>query len=143
MANDKQKATVERLTLALNARNLDGMEINMSEEGNFLYVLVTGTAKPFPQIRIGKLGGIELPEIKSYPEAFEAAVNGDELLEKQSNREAKREATKAAEAQKAAGKTNEAPKVVIVASNNQEKAAFETGAEPPVVEEQSTEQPTA
>jgi hypothetical protein len=73
-------------------------------DGKFLLVVV---ADNWPDIVIGVGGGINLPQIKSYPKAFEAAVEGDVLWKKQQDR-----LTKAA-APAPAATTAATPKVAV------------------------------
>ena len=64
----------------------------------------------FPTARIGASGGIELPDLKSYPSAFQAAIQGDKLLVRQVARAAKKTATTVATPAPATGKSPTAAK---------------------------------
>lgn len=46
-------------------------------------------AENYPTIKIGRMGGVDLVEIRTYPNALKAAVEGDTLLAKQNARDAK------------------------------------------------------
>lgn len=84
----KAEVTVMKLTVALRQqRQIDVKPEMLSVDGKFL-VLKIGDA--WPQIRIGVGGGIDLPAIKSYPKAWDAALIGDQLLAKQTERAAKK-----------------------------------------------------
>lgn len=86
----KAEMTVMKLTVALRKeRNVEVKPEMLSTDGKFL-VLKIGDA--WPQIRIGVGGGIDLPAIKSYPKAWDAALIGDQLLAKQTERAAKKSA---------------------------------------------------
>jgi len=83
---NKQTATFDKLKAAWAARGIDTTKITIVPDGKFAVVTV---GEGWPEIRIGVGGGIDLPAIKSYPKAFEAAVEGDKLLAKQNGRTAK------------------------------------------------------
>ena len=85
----KQEATLAKLKAAWAERGVNLNEITTKVDGKFMLVVV-GPA--WPTIRIGSGGGIDLPEIKSYPKAWDAAVEGDKLLAKQTERVAKKSA---------------------------------------------------
>jgi hypothetical protein len=103
----KQQATLMKLSVELAKRDVVVKPEMLSQDGKYL-VLKIGEA--WPEIRIGNGGGIDLPAIKSFPNAFTAALEGDKLLAKQREREAKRQALTAAPAAKAPA----APVVVTV-----------------------------
>jgi hypothetical protein len=79
----KQQTTLETLKTAWTARKVDLPKLTTKVDGKFLIVTV---AEGWPEIRIGNAGGIDLPAIKSYPSAFQAAVEGDKMLAKQNAR---------------------------------------------------------
>jgi hypothetical protein len=94
----KQQATVEKLTVAFREqRQIEVKPEMLVQDGKYINLLI---GKEWPVIQIGASGGIVLPAIKSYPKAFEAALQGDKLLAKQCEREAKK-ATAAAPVPKA------------------------------------------
>jgi len=92
VAPSKQTQTLEKLKTAWTARGVDLSKMTVKPDGKFLYVTV-GAA--WPVIKLGPTGGIDLPEIKSYAKAFDAAVNADQLWQKQQERDKKKAATAA------------------------------------------------
>ena len=76
----KAQATLMRLSVALAARHVEVKPEHISQDGKFL---VINLGEAWPTINIGPGGGIDLPQIKSYAKAFEAAVDGDKLLARQ------------------------------------------------------------
>jgi hypothetical protein len=82
----KAQMTVMRLSVELAKRDITVKPEMLSTDGKFL-VLKIGDA--WPRIVIGPGGGIDLPEIRSYAKAFEAALVGDQLLAKQISRATK------------------------------------------------------
>jgi hypothetical protein len=89
----KQQVTLMKLSVELAKRDVTVKPEMLKMDGKYL-VLNIGEA--WPEIRIGNGGGIDLPAIKSYPNAFTAAVEGDKLLGKQRERETKKTALTAA-----------------------------------------------
>jgi hypothetical protein len=85
----KQVLTLQRLTAAWSERKVDLSKMEAKPDGKYLMVLVGPT---WPVVRIGNNGGIELPQIRSFPKAFDAALIGDQLLAKQTQRDAKKQA---------------------------------------------------
>jgi hypothetical protein len=85
----KQQTTIGLLIEGWTKKGIDLSHIEVKDDGKYK-LIVPGAG--WPTIRIGSSGGIELPEIKSYPRAFDAALNGKELLEKQTARAAKKTA---------------------------------------------------
>lgn len=67
----------------------------LTADGKYINLLI---GKEWPVIQIGASGGIVLPAIKSYPKAFQAALEGDKLLAKQTEREQKKVTATAAPA---------------------------------------------
>ena len=77
------------------------------QDGKFINLQPT---PDWPIVVVGASGGVSLPQIRSYPSAFNAAVNGLELLKKQREREQKKAATATATpAVKASEKTEVKP----------------------------------
>lgn len=76
----KQGSTITKLKEAWTAKGISLKVLVEKQDGKFVLLQPT---LGWPIIRIGASGGIELPEIKSYPRAFDAAINGKELLDKQ------------------------------------------------------------
>jgi hypothetical protein len=94
----KQMQTIEKLKEGWTAKGVNLDKLTVKDDGKFKLVVV---GEGWPTVQIGPTGGISLPAIKSYPKAFEAALEGDQLLAKQNAREAKK-ATATAPAPKAA-----------------------------------------
>jgi hypothetical protein len=89
----KQTQTIEKLTVALRQqRQIEVKPEMLVQDGKYINLLI---GKEWPIIQIGASGGIVLPAIKSYPKAFPAALEGDKLLAKQNEREAKKTAATA------------------------------------------------
>jgi pyruvate/2-oxoglutarate dehydrogenase complex dihydrolipoamide acyltransferase (E2) component len=114
----KQMATLELLKAAWTKRGVDLSKLQTVNDGKFLLVVV---ADVWPDIVIGVGGGINLPQIKSYPKAFEAAVEGDVLWKKQVER-AQKAAAPAPTPKPAAAKSEET-KAVTPTTPAQKKAA--------------------
>jgi hypothetical protein len=83
VGNPKQVAALEALKVKWTERKVDLSKLAITQDGKYIVVVV---GEGWPKITIGNGGGIDLPEIKSYPKAFDAAVMGDDLLAKQSKR---------------------------------------------------------
>ncbi len=84
----KQTQTIEKLTVALREqRQIEVKPEMLVQDGKYINLLIS---TEWPIIQIGASGGIVLPAIKSYPKAFAAALEGDKLLAKQNEREAKK-----------------------------------------------------
>lgn len=83
----KQDAVLAQLREAWAARGVDLSHLETRTEGKTLIVKV---GEAWPLVHIGFAGGLEIPEIRSYQKAMDAAVIGDELLKKQTERDAKR-----------------------------------------------------
>jgi hypothetical protein len=95
----KQAQTIEKLTVALRQqRQIEVKPEMLTQDGKYINLLI---GKEWPVIQIGASGGIVLPAIKSYPKAFPAALEGDKLLAKQNEREAKKTAAPTQPAAKA------------------------------------------
>jgi hypothetical protein len=88
----KQTATFDKLKAALTAKGVDLSKMTVKPDGKYLDVIV---AEGWPLIMIGPTGGITLPEIRSYPRAFEAAIDGLAIYEKQKARDTKKVAAPA------------------------------------------------
>jgi len=91
----KQMLTLDRLKEAWTKRGVNLSEMKTTQDGKFLLVVV---GPQWPTIKLGPTGGIDLPQIKSYAKAFDAAVNGDVLLKKQNERQQKKAPAPAAPA---------------------------------------------
>jgi hypothetical protein len=89
----KQQLTIMKLTVALREqRQIEVKPEMLTQDGKYINLLI---GKEWPVIQIGASGGIVLPVIKSYPNAFNAALEGDKLLAKQTARDQKKSAAPA------------------------------------------------
>jgi len=89
----KQETTILKLAAALREkRQIEVKPEMLQQDGKFINVVV---GKDWPTIRIGTSGGVTVLELKSYPNAFDAAVDGDKLLAKQVARDQKKQAVAA------------------------------------------------
>ena len=94
----KQQLTIVALAEAFKAQR--GIEVKpemLKQDGEYVNLLI---GKEWPTIRIGNSGGITVMELKSYAKAFDAAIQGDTLLAKQTAREQKKVAATAPAAAK-------------------------------------------
>lgn len=100
----KREAALKAVMDGIKARNLGVAHpkfVNV-EEGSNLTLLPENdkNVNPWPSIRIGKNGGIDVIEVRSWnattTTALEVAINGDLFLKKQSERDARRAAAAAA-----------------------------------------------
>jgi bifunctional pyridoxal-dependent enzyme with beta-cystathionase and maltose regulon repressor activities len=82
----KQEQTVNRLIEAWTKRGVDIGKLEQRMDGKYLLLQLPN----FPVVQIGAAGGIELPTIRSYAKAFDAAIIGDQLFAKQVAREQKK-----------------------------------------------------
>ena len=125
--NIKQQAAINNIVSGIASER---PELNGSAP-KFETVLENGNvflmAENFPTIKLGRDGGIDIPDLRSYSDALKAAIHADTLVAKQKARDEKKVADAAAAAAKAAAAP--APGPVLV-----EKQAFETGAEAEVEE---------
>jgi len=85
----KQEVTLNKLKAAWQEKKVDLSKLEAKPDGKFLNVIV---GAGWPIVRIGAAGGIELPQIRSYAKAFDAAVDGLAIFQKQQARDAKRTA---------------------------------------------------
>jgi hypothetical protein len=92
-SQSKQQQTLDNLKAKWTERGVDLLALEVKLEGKFLLVTV---GPDWPLIRIGPSGGGEIPALKSYPKFFDACVDADELLRKQTEREEKKKAAASA-----------------------------------------------
>lgn len=91
----RQQQSLQNLKDALVAANINTDNLIEANEGSTLNVLVDDG---WPTIRIGRSGGFDIKEVRSYPKADLATmVNAKALFEAQNARDAKRQAAKLAE----------------------------------------------
>lgn len=97
---NKQQVTIDKLTAAFKEqRQIEIKPSMLVQDGKFINVML---GKGWPTIRVGNSGGITVMELKSYTSAFEAAIDGDKRLAKQTEREQKKAAAAAPVAKAAA-----------------------------------------
>ena len=101
VAASKQQVTLDKLREAWTAKGIDLSKLEAKPDGKFLLVTV---APGWPVIQLGPTGGIVLPQIRSYAKAWDAAVDGLEVYQKQKARDAKKTSAVALPAPKAAEK---------------------------------------
>jgi hypothetical protein len=87
VAASKQQVTLDKLKVAWAEKGVDLSKLEAKPDGKFLLVTV---AAGWPIIQLGPTGGIVLPQIRSYQKAWDAALNGLEVFEKQNARDAKK-----------------------------------------------------
>lgn len=94
----KQMQTIDKLKEGWTAKGVALDKLTVKDDGKFKLVVV---AEGWPTVQVGPTGGITVTELKSYAKAFDAAMDGLALYDKQKAREQKKEAA-AAPARKAA-----------------------------------------
>lgn len=87
VAASKQQVTLDKLKVAWTEKGVDLSKLEAKADGKFLLVTV---AAGWPIIQLGPTGGIVLPQIRSYAKAWDAAVDGLAIFEKQNVRDAKK-----------------------------------------------------
>jgi hypothetical protein len=88
----KQTQTIEKLKEGWAAKGVDLSKLSVKDDGKFKLVVV---ADGWPTVQVGASGGITVLELKSYSKAFDAAMDGLALYEKQKAREQKKTAATA------------------------------------------------
>ncbi len=86
----KQGATITKLKEAWTSKGISLKELVERQDGKFILLQPTSD---WPVIRIGPTGGVELPQIRSYAKAWDAAVDGLSIWQKQQARDQKKAAT--------------------------------------------------
>lgn len=115
----KQQATFDKLKAAWAEKKVDLSKMTATPDGKFLNVVV---AEGWPTVRIGNSGGITVMELRSYASAFDAAVDGLALYQKQQGRDSKKSALPApAAAAPAPAPAAAAPKLEEKATPTQRK----------------------
>jgi len=95
---NKQRQTIDKLKAAWLERKIDIAKLTETQDGKFINVVV---GEGWPVIAIGPTGGITLPQVRSYARAFDAAVDGLAIFQKQLARDAKKATTSATAAKPA------------------------------------------
>jgi hypothetical protein len=83
----KQTETIERLKAGWAERKVDLSKLTIKDDGKFKLVVV---AEGWPTVQVGASGGITVLELKSYSKAYDAALDGLALYQKQQARETKK-----------------------------------------------------
>jgi hypothetical protein len=83
----KQSTTVTKLKATWLERKVNLDQLNERQDGKF--VLLQPTPE-WPVIRVGPTGGIELPQIRSYAKAWDAALDGMAIWQRQQARDQKK-----------------------------------------------------
>jgi KTSC domain len=86
----KQMATIETLKAGWLAKGVNLDKLTVTPDGKFQVLIV---AEGWPRVTIGPTGGIVVTDLKSYAKAFDAAMDGLNLFQKQQAREAKKATT--------------------------------------------------
>jgi len=84
---NKQQTTIAKLKEGWAARGIDLGRLIEKADGKFILLLLPN----FPECKVGPSGGLEVA-LPSYPNAYDAAINGDTLLAKLMARQAKKAA---------------------------------------------------
>ena len=84
----KQAQMIEKLMEGWKSKGVDLSHLTITDDGTKYKVLVV--AEGWPTVAVGSSGGVTVRELKSYASAFEAALIGKELYDKQKAREAKK-----------------------------------------------------
>jgi hypothetical protein len=95
----KQEQTIETLKAGWTAKGVDLSKLTIKDDGKFRLLVV---AEGWPTVQVGASGGVTVLELKSYAKAFDAAMDGLALYQKQQAREAKKTAAAAPPAPPAA-----------------------------------------
>ena len=94
---NKQTATIEKLKAGWTAKGVNLDKLSVKDDGKYKLLIVDAG---WPTVQVGNSGGVTVLELKSYPDAFTAAMEGLERYTKQQAREQKRaQATAPAEKQ--------------------------------------------
>ena len=88
----KQTATIEKLKEAWTAKKVDLSKLQVKDDGKFKLLIVDAG---WPTVQIGPTGGITVLELRSYAKAFDAAIDGLALYQKQNDRDRKKTAAPA------------------------------------------------
>lgn len=91
-APNKQQQTIEKIKEGWTAKGVDLSKLAIKDDGKFKLLIVDAG---WPTVQIGPTGGITVLELKSYAKAFDAAMDGLSLYQKQQAREQKKAAATA------------------------------------------------
>ncbi len=82
----KQMATIETLKAGWAERKVDLSKLTIKDDGKFKLLVVD---QGWPTVQVGASGGVTVLELKSYSKAYDAAMDGLALYEKQKARQKK------------------------------------------------------
>jgi hypothetical protein len=122
VAVSKQRQTIDKLKTAWAERKIDLSKLTETQDGKFINVMV---AEGWPIIAIGPTGGITLPQVRSYAKAWDAAVDGLAIFQKQLQRDAKKTAATATTAKPATAPAPTAQKETPTVRKQKQGAAVE------------------
>jgi len=91
-AVSKQDATITRLLEGWKSKGVDLSRLSVKDDGKYRLLHVT---PEWPTVQVGASGGIVVLELKSYPDAFTASMEGLERYKKQLARNEKKLAANA------------------------------------------------
>jgi hypothetical protein len=86
-AVSKQDATIAKLKEGWKSKGIDLSKLEVRDDGKFKVLHIT---PEWPSIQIGPTGGLVVLELRSYPDAFTAAMEGLERYKKQQVRDHKK-----------------------------------------------------
>jgi KTSC domain len=89
----KQDMVIAKLKEGWTAKGVNLDKLTIKDDGKFKLLVVD---QGWPTVRLGSTGGITVVELKSYASAFDAAMDGLNLFQKQQAREAKKATTASA-----------------------------------------------
>ncbi|HVN21930.1 MAG TPA: KTSC domain-containing protein, partial [Dongiaceae bacterium] len=92
---NKQAETITKLKAAWAEKKVDVSKLKEVQDGKYINLI---PGEGWPTIRIGASGGIVVLELRSYASAFDAAVDGKALYDKQKARDAKKQSAASAPA---------------------------------------------
>lgn len=85
----KQETTLQSLLKAWASRGVDVSKVEVNRNAKTWQINV---GADWPLIEVGTAGGVVLPQIRSYGNAFQAALEGDQLWKKQQERDQRKAA---------------------------------------------------
>jgi hypothetical protein len=97
----KQDMAIAKLKEGWTAKGVNLDKLTIKDDGKFKVLVVD---QGWPRVTIGPTGGIVVTDLKSYAKAFDAAMDGLSLYQRQAAREAKKTQATAPAAQPAAEK---------------------------------------
>ena len=86
-AVSKQQLAIEKLKAGWTAKGLNLDKLTIRDDGKYKLLVVDAG---WPTVQVGNSGGVTVLELKSYPDAFTASMEGLERYTKQQAREQKK-----------------------------------------------------